>query len=525
MQTLTLRDYQQESVDQLYRYWDRGVIRVMLQLSTGGGKSKIFSQLAIDARKIGWRVLVLAHTEELVLQNAAHLESYLPGQVGIIKAGQKKTYWSPVQSASIQTLVNRLDKVGDFDLVIHDEAHHSCSNTSLKILDRYPKAKRVGLTATPIRTDGKGFEEIFDKLICGPQTSELIEMGHLSKYIIPADPRPMQRTQKLGKDGDYDLEDLARLNNATELAGRLIDHYRLYANGGSCIVFAINCEHSIEIAKKYNEAGIPALHLDAKASKEERGSALEKLNSGEVKVISNVGLYGEGVDIPNLSCVQNARPTNSLSLWLQICGRVLRVAGGKEYGVIIDHTPNWFDLGIPCDRRKWQLEGTPKKEPVKKNPEEIVAKEKEKQEKAIIRELKELTLVPIPTQSDGEAYWDGLLVRLISQQEDKGHSPRWVQSKIADKYPPLRIWVKLAEHIGKPEDWAEKCYFDQSRELATQALRAVVKSEEPARAIAAVRSRWQDPELLQTAQKFLQVDQRQKLYAIVDNDNKTRLQA
>lgn len=186
--------------------------------------------------------------------------------------GQCKHY-SPVQSASIQTIVNRLDKVGNFDLVIVDECHHISSASYRKIVNHYSTAKIVGLTATPIRTDGKGFDDIFEVLECGISTAELIARGYLSRYILKADPRPMETSSKR-RNGDYDLDDLARLNDATKLAGQLVENYQKYANGGSCIVFAINLEHSIEIAKNYNQAGIPAMHLDAKTDKETRRSAL-----------------------------------------------------------------------------------------------------------------------------------------------------------------------------------------------------------------------------------------------------------
>jgi superfamily II DNA or RNA helicase len=527
MQTLTLRDYQQNLIDRLYRQQERGRSKVMIQSPTGSGKSKLFSQLAIDAR-VGFkkRVLILAHTEELVLQNAAHLESYLPGQVGIIKAGVKKSYHSPVQSASIQTIVNRLDKVGNFDLVIHDEAHHCSSNTSRKIIEHYHSqgAKIVGLTATPIRTDGKGFDDIFEVLETGISTAELIAKGYLSRYFLQSDPRPMQTTTRL-KNGDYDLEDLARLNNAKELAGGLVANYLEHANGGSCIVFAINLEHSIEIAKNYNEAGIPAIHLDAKTDKETRRSALAKLAAGEIKVISNVGLFGEGVDVPSLNCVQIARPTKSIGLHLQMLGRVLRMAEGKELGLILDHTDNCVMLGLPDDAWEWKLEGKPKKEKVAKDPKEIEIKKQIDRDKGIIQELKELKLVQIASRADGEKYWDDLLDRFKYQQQTKGKTPQWVRYQMAAKYPPQRIWEKIAEHIGKPQSWGIQQYQQQAREAATEALRAVVKLDDPSRAIAAVRTKWQDRELLKNASRFLLAEQRGKLKEIVEADNQTRLGA
>jgi superfamily II DNA or RNA helicase len=517
--TLQLRDYQQDLIDRLYRQWDNGKTKVMLQSPTGSGKSIVFSKLAIDAYAKRQKVLVIAHTEELVLQNAKHLNTHLPRQVGIIKAGIEPDYRAPIQSASVQTLINRMEDLYDSDLVIIDEAHHSSSNSYKRIIERYHPygAKIVGLTATPIRTDGKGFEDIYEVLETGVSTAELIARDYLSKYVLKCDPRPMVKTTKLDK-GDYDLKDLAELNSSTELAGSLVESYQKYAKDGSCITFAINIEHSQSIVKAYNDAGITAIHLDAKTEKSVRKSALRKLAAGEIKVISNVGLFGEGVDVPTLDCVQIARPTKSISLWLQMVGRVLRKAEGKIYGLILDHTDNYAMLGLPDDDWEWKLEGKPKKEKKQKDPQEIILKQIAAEEKRVISELKQLGLIQIASKSDGAKYWDDLLDRMKYQQQSKGYKKHWVIYRIQSKYPPLRIWESLAEYVGKQESWAIEHFKNQSRLAATEALRAVVKVKDPARAIAAVRTKW-DKDLLQTAAKFLLTEQRETLKTIVETDN------
>jgi superfamily II DNA or RNA helicase len=522
--TLVLRDYQQNLLDRLYDLFKQGKRVVMCQLPTGGGKSKLFSQLAIDARKeFAKRVLIIAHTEELVLQNAAHLESYLPGQVGIIKAGQPKSYWSPVQSASAQTLVNRFDVVGDFDIVIIDEAHHSSSDSYRKIIAQYPNAQIVGLTATPIRTDGKGFEDIYEELICGISTAELIEQGHLSRYVLKADKRPMTKSTRL-IGGDYNLKDLADLNDSIELAGDLVKSYQEYANGGSCITFAINVEHSQSIAAAYNAAGIPALHLDCKPPtgmsgkefKKVRKEALSKLASGELKVICNVGLFGEGVDVPTLDCVQIARPTKSIGLWLQMVGRVLRVAKGKLYGLLLDHTDNYAMLGLPDDDWEWKLEGKPKKEPVVNEAKE--RKEAAQVERKVIKELKELGLVRIASRADGAQYWDDLLERTKYQQHSTGKKAMWVMHRMQAKYPPLRIWLAIAEYVSKSEQWGNAKYEEQTKLAAIDGLRAASRATDGLRAIKAVRLRW-EPEVLQAASRLIATEQRDRIKELVEADN------
>jgi superfamily II DNA or RNA helicase len=513
---LQLRDYQQDLIDRLYRQWDNGKRIVMLQSPTGSGKSILFSQMAIDARiNFEKRVLVIAHTEELVLQNAAHLERHLPGQVGVIKAGQPKSYWSPVQSASAQTIVNRFNLVGDFDLVILDEAHHSSNPTQRKIIAQYPNAKIVGLTATPIRTDGKGFDDIYECLEVGISTAELIALGHLSPYFLKADNRPMQKTNRTVA-GDYNLKDLADLNDSIELAGDLVKSYQEHANNGSCITFAINVEHSESIAAAYNAVGIPALHLDAKAPKDIRKTALSKLASGELKVLVNVGLFGEGVDVPTLDCVQIARPTKSVGLHLQMLGRVLRKAEGKEYGLILDHTDNYALLGLPDDDWEWALEGKPKKAKTTEEMEEIKEKKAVQSERKIIKELKNLGLVRIASRADGEKYWDDLLDRM--KYQSKGKKPYSLVFKMQSKFPPCRIWMKIAEYINKSPQWGEAKYNEQQKLLAIDALRAVTMASDGLRAIKIVRFKW-EPEILTAASKLIATEQRNKIRELVKLDN------
>ena len=190
MTTPQLRPYQQNLISRIF-YQFQSHRRVMAQAPTGSGKSVIFGAIASHFAAKGCRVLCLAHREELIIQGASHLQNWTPYPVGIIKVGFPFEPLFPVQFASIQTIINRLDLVGDYDLIVVDEAHHATSETYVTILDRYPNAKILGLTATPIRSDGKGFDRLFDCLECGVTTAELIESGYLSPYRLFADPRSM----------------------------------------------------------------------------------------------------------------------------------------------------------------------------------------------------------------------------------------------------------------------------------------------------------------------------------------------
>ncbi|WP_373545224.1 DEAD/DEAH box helicase, partial [Chamaesiphon sp.] len=182
-----LRSYQSNLIDRIFSQWqDRD--RVMAVLPTGGGKSLLFGAITANFANQGLRVLALAHREELVVQGAGHLQNWINTPVGIIKSGHKFQPELAVQFASVQTVVNRLDRVGEFDLIIVDEAHHCTSDTYLRIFERFTAAKILGLTATPIRTDGSPFDHLFNCLEIGVTTAQLIAGGYLSPYKLFVDP-------------------------------------------------------------------------------------------------------------------------------------------------------------------------------------------------------------------------------------------------------------------------------------------------------------------------------------------------
>jgi superfamily II DNA or RNA helicase len=174
-----LRDYQRKLIDDILTAFG-SYTRVMAQLPTGGGKTVIFAYIAGLYASQGQRVLVLAHREELINQAWQKLSDLTPYPVGIIKAGIKPDLTCPIQVASVQTMVNRLEAYAPFDLIIVDEAHHAPCDTYQRILGHYPMAQVLGMTATVWRMDGKGFEDLFDHLCLGPSTMELIKKGYLS---------------------------------------------------------------------------------------------------------------------------------------------------------------------------------------------------------------------------------------------------------------------------------------------------------------------------------------------------------
>lgn len=354
-QACGLRDYQQLLIEQTFAHWSAERRRIKLQLATGGGKTVIFSAIAREF--IGWGepVLVIAHREELLLQAAKKLETATGQQVGIIKAGYRASVNALIQVASVQTLARR-QKLPPATFVIVDESHHSAAASYVRLMEHYSDSYILGCTATPARIDGQGFKYLYDALVLGPSTAELIQAGHLCQFKLFGVTKPVKTSGIRITGGDFNQRDLAEAINTSLVMGDLIEAWRRHALGKKTVVFAVNVAHSQEIALAYREAGIKAEHLDGETPPMERQAILERLRTGETTVLTNCGIVSEGFDVPSIEAIQCVRPTKSLILWLQMVGRALRPAPGKDHACIIDHTQNWFFQGLPDEEREWSLE-------------------------------------------------------------------------------------------------------------------------------------------------------------------------
>lgn len=351
-----LRDYQEKLIAQVFEHWGSGFRRLVLQLPTGAGKTIIFSAIAREFLRQGFGVLVLAHRLELITQAHEKLEAVSGLPAGIIKAGFPLHPDYDIQVASVQSLARR-KRFPEAGLVVIDEAHHSSARTYGTILDAYPNAFLLGVTATPARVDGQGFKYIYDDLICGPSVSWLIEQGYLCKFKLFAAAAQIRLKKGIRTTaGDYNQQDLAEAIDTSLVMGDLIATWRKYAQDKRTVVFTVDIKHSQHIAAAYNQAGIPAEHLDGETPEPERKAILERFRAGETLILSNCGLLGEGLDVPAIEAVQCVRPTRSLVLWLQIIGRALRPSPGKDHAIVIDHTENWKHHGLPDEDREWSLE-------------------------------------------------------------------------------------------------------------------------------------------------------------------------
>lgn len=360
-EAITLRPYQQAAIEAVYQSWQNGHRRVMLQLPTGGGKTVIFSSIATDALKNGQGVLVVAHKKELITQARAKLEAISGLPAGVIKAGFPFEPEYDIQVASIQTLTSRKKVRPDAGLLIFDEAHHCSARSYKALMEEYPQSLILGVTATPIREDGQGFKSVFDDLITSPPVRWFINQGYLCdfKYIGAASKVSTKGIKK--SRGDYSTSQLAK--QAADINGDVVPTWRQYADGLQTIVFCVDVAHSKQVCQKFVEAGIPAEHLDGTTPDAERDAIIERYKRGETLVLTNCGIFSEGFDVPRIECVQIIRPTASLAVYLQQVGRGLRPAPGKEKCIIIDHTRNYIEHGLPDEDREWSLDCIPPKDP------------------------------------------------------------------------------------------------------------------------------------------------------------------
>jgi superfamily II DNA or RNA helicase len=458
--TYQLRDYQSDLLDRIDKAWFAGSRSILAQLPTGGGKTIVFSTVVHQASKSGLKCLILAHREELIKQAADKIEIVTNEPVGIIKAGYPTNYDREIQVASVQSLTRRLDRCPQFDLIVVDEAHHSTSRTYRTILDRYPTARVLGVTATPIRLDGKGFRGIFDELICGVTVSELIASGSLSNYQYFASERSMS-VEGVGKSqGDFKSEDVARANPVAGLAGDVVKSYRDYLHGKQAVIFCINVEHSIAIAAHFKAAGIIAHHLDGSTSSGERAAVMDRFKGKQIQVLTNCALFDEGLDIPSLDGVILARPTQSLSRFLQMVGRALRPCEGKDRAIVIDLAGNYERLGMPDDLRVWTLDGVEKKQ---RDRSKWV---RDKDTGEVVEVVIDLT--PTGTQfieivgrkielTPELSFWIDKCNRLLFAKALNDLKPAWCAYRLleAETKPPLEAWQYLGKKLGYHHGWSK----------------------------------------------------------------------
>lgn len=354
-----LRDYQQIAVDNIRSSYIEGKNAPLFALATGGGKTICFCHIAQTTSNRGKRVMILVHRVELLRQTSNKLTEN-GVRHGLINPKFTPDLNAPVQVASVQTLVNRLARIPAPDLIIIDECHHATAGSWRKVIDFFPNAKVLGVTATPCRSDGTGLDHIFDDLILGPQTKELIEMGFLVKPIVYAPATKMDLKNIKITRGDYDKDQIAELIDKPRITGDAVSHYIKLADGLPAVVFCISVMHAQHVAEEFRARGYKAFSVDGAMDDETRERLLSGLGNGTVDIITSCDLISEGTDIPAIGCAILLRPTMSTGLYIQQVGRALRLSPGKTQAIILDHVGNTLVHGMPDMVREWSLEGSKK---------------------------------------------------------------------------------------------------------------------------------------------------------------------
>lgn len=359
---MKLRDYQRSAVRELVKRLENHR-RVIAVAPTGSGKTVIGG--ALVRRLKGKRVLWLAHRWELIDQAYEKLRWLgIPQKdLGILVGNKKKrtNEEARVLVASVQ-MFSRTREVPEVDLVVVDEAHRARSRSYQNIIESVGDAWVLGLTATPWRLDGKGLGDIFDDMLVVATPMQLVVEGHIAEpicYGVPEDKAKAMVDGVPTNRGDFHPKKVAKAMMKPALMGDVVRECERLAPGRRTIVFAASREHGKALHRRFKKAGRRAAYVDGETPVDERAAIVEGLGSGKIDVAVNVDIFTEGFDEDSIQCVAIARPTKSLTRFLQYVGRACRPYG-KERPIILDHAGNCHRHSMPLDDRDWSLEARPK---------------------------------------------------------------------------------------------------------------------------------------------------------------------
>jgi DNA repair protein RadD len=351
---ITLWDHQQRGVVDIRAAFAAKHRAVLYVLPTGGGKTILFSYIAYHAAQRGGRVYILTHRTELVDQIHRALSQFNTPH-SFIAAGWEYTPLN-CMVCSIPSLLSRVDSVPAPTLVIVDETHHARAKTWAEVIGRWPEAKVLGVTATPVRSDGKGLGEIFPVMVRGPTTGELIGLKYLvlPKVFAP----PIVDTSGLRIRNEKFVEsDALSLVDKPYITGSVIQHYREHANNLPALAFCISVDHAQSVAQQLRAHGYSAISLDGKTHKDIRRGVVSDFRAGKIQVLASCRLFSEGFDVPGVYCGLDFQPTLSLGDHRQKGGRVMRASPGKDTAYWIDAVGNSDRHGFFEDEPEWTLDG------------------------------------------------------------------------------------------------------------------------------------------------------------------------
>lgn len=334
-----LRDYQAEIINKIQNSMLTGHRRIIVQSPPRTGKTVVMSEIARRATVKNRRVLFLIHRKEVLEQANATFK-------------EQGVDFDLLTSGMVQTLTRRVNKLDAPHIILVDEAHHALSKSYRRILDKFKDAYVLLFTATPVRLGREQLDQVADDIVLGKSIKELTAAGFLAPFRYYQPPAGFNQSElKLSSTGDYTNKSITSALQSC-LYGDLVSHYKRLAAGKQAVCYCHSIDAAKHAAAEFNKNGIAAAEVDGTTPRSERDELVKKFRDGAIKVMVNVNLFTEGVDLPDVDAVILARPTSSLSLYLQFAMRCLNPRAGKV-AVIIDHANNVEKFGYPDSERNW----------------------------------------------------------------------------------------------------------------------------------------------------------------------------
>lgn len=332
-----LRNYQQQTINDIYQSMKHGHHRIIVQQPPRTGKTVIMAEIARKTTAKGNRVMFIIHRKE-VLEQAIETFKLQGVDMSLATMGM------------VQTLTRRINQLDKPQLILVDEAHHALAKSYLNILDAFPNAYVMYFTATPIRTGHDQLDQIADDIVTGKSIEWLTKHHFLAPfhYYGLGD---IDRSKLRKSNGDYSSESMDQAISH-EIYGHIVEQYQRLAKGKQAVVYCHSIESAKRVTQQFEQAGITAAEVDGNTEVALRDELVQKFRDQKLTILANVNLFTEGVDLPNVDCVIMARPTSSLALYLQFSMRCLNPREGKT-AIIIDHVDNFLTFGLPNNDRNW----------------------------------------------------------------------------------------------------------------------------------------------------------------------------
>lgn len=355
-----LRGYQQELIDRIRQSLANGHRHIIVQSPPRTGKTVVMAEIARRATDRGNAVCFIIHRREVLDQAKATFKAQ-GVDPNLLEAGM------------VQSLTRHIDQIYPPEVIMIDEAHHALAKSYKRILDAFPMAYVLLFTATPVRTGRNQLDEIADDLIVGKSIKELTQLGFLAPFKYYGAKHKDVDYSRLRKSstGDYVT---ASIDDAVshKIYSHTVDEYLDKADGMQAVVYTYSVEAANHLAEEFNARGITAEAVDATTPSLVRDDAVKRFRDQKLKILVNVNLFTEGIDLPNVDCVIMVRPTMSLALYMQFSMRCLNPRPGKT-AIIIDQVGNWERFDLPDADRDWKEMVKSHKSPAKRQKKSLVS--------------------------------------------------------------------------------------------------------------------------------------------------------